>query len=53
MALKPQEQSAAAWILSRDYVDEVELEERFAALGADGLQDFLTRLEQASVLDKI
>ena len=53
LALNPQEQSAAAWILSRDYVDEVELEERFAALGADGLQDFLTRLEQASVLDKI
>ncbi len=53
LPLNPEEESAAVWILSRDYVDGVELEERFAALGADGLRDLLSRLEQASVLDKI
>ena len=53
LPLKPEEESAALWILSRDYVDGVELEERFAVLGVDGLRDFLARLEQASVLDKI
>ena len=41
------------WILARDYVDATELEQRFGALGPDGLRDLLERLEASSVLDKI
>jgi len=53
LPLSPAEMDAASWIIERDYVDESELEKRFAALGADGLQDLLGRLETASVLDRI
>jgi len=53
LPLEPQEESAAAWILARDYIETAELEQRFGELGADGLGAFLERLEAASVLDKI
>lgn len=53
LALAPAQASAASWILERDYVDEIELDKRFPALGADALQDLLQRLEATSVLDKI
>lgn len=53
LPLNQEEEGAVAWILTRDYVDATELEERFAALGPDGLQALLERLEASSVLDKI
>jgi hypothetical protein len=53
LPLEPEEEGAAAWILARDYIVATELEERFAALGPDGLRDLLGRLEASSVLDKI
>jgi len=53
LALKPEEQAAATWVLSRDYVEVPELQERFAGLGADLLQDLLERLEAISILDRI
>jgi hypothetical protein len=53
LPLRPGEEDAASWIIERDYVDDSELEKRFASLGPDGLQDLLGRLEAASVLDRI
>ena len=53
LPLKPGEEGAASWILERDYVEESELEKRFPALGSDGVQILLGRLESCSVLDKI
>lgn len=53
LPLEPHQGEAAAWILSRDYVDEVELARRFPDLGADGLTGLLERLETASILDRI
>ena len=53
LPLEPREESAAAWILARDYVEMAELEERFGELGAEGLRELVERLEAASVLDKI
>ena len=53
LSIEPREESAAAWIIARDYVERAELEDRFDGLGIDELQDLLERLEQASVLDKI
>ena len=53
LPLKPGEEGAASWILERDYIEESELEKRFAALGPDGVRDLLGRLETCSVLDRI
>ena len=53
LPLDEREQSAVAWIIERDYVDESELEKRFEALGPQALHDLLGRLEDNSVLDRI
>jgi ribosomal protein L16 Arg81 hydroxylase len=53
LALESGEEDAASWILERDYVEASEIEKRFAALGSDGVQNLLGRLEACSVLDKI
>jgi hypothetical protein len=53
LALESGEEGAASWILERDYVEASEIEKRFAALGPDGVQNLLDRLEACSVLDKI
>ena len=53
LPLKQEEEGAVTWILASDYVDATELEQRFGALGPDGLRDLLERLEASSVLDKI
>ena len=53
LPLDPKEQSAVAWIIERDYVDESELEKRFEALGPEALRNLLDRLEENSILDRI
>jgi bifunctional lysine-specific demethylase and histidyl-hydroxylase MINA len=53
VALSLEEADAAAWIISRDYVEESELTQRFADVAEDNLQNLLDRLERISVLDRI
>ena len=53
MPLESGEEGAASWILERDYVEESEVEKRFAALGPDGVQNLIARLEACSILDRI
>ena len=53
LPLESGEEGAASWILERDYVEESEVEKRFAALGPDGVQNLIARLEACSILDRI
>ena len=53
LALESGEEGAASWILERDYVEASEIEQRYAVLGPEGVQNLLSRLEACSVIDKI
>jgi len=53
LPLEPDENEAVAWIITRDYVDESELEDRFRKLDTERRRALLERLEASSILDRL